>query len=397
MIVKRKFNGHYVGPRALFDPKYIPPELLYRRKDETNLYSLLDDSLSDNFCLNILYQGIQGIGKKVIINKVMNDLADHNSEKQKIQKISVDCNEKSTEELMVSLLVEASKYSNVQLDPNSIINSTYPQLWNVFKLMSKKIDDNLVLILNNTENLKPKLFKKFLHFGKESKITLISTINKVLRPSSLELLNEFDMKKKLNYFTYKELLQIFKQRVSLTFPHEIDSEMLEFITDLIFEHFVPVPGKGINILRETYPTLKNQHSLEHFELLDVCQNQFDTFQISDEFNMLSYISEKDLLIILFLDNLSNHFIINSNFYVTANELKQLYDISCESLGYDKIQSSFMKTISMLLRIGILSGSKKNSQKKENRKPPRNIEFDSYFMVINPNQLKAMVDAIFSKF
>jgi len=397
MIVKRNFNGHFVGPKALFDPKFIPPEILHRKKDETNLYSLLNDSLSDDFCLNILYQGIQGIGKKVIVNKVLNDLSGENNIEQQIQKISIDCKEKSMEELMVSLLVEMSKFSQVQLDPNSILNSTNSQLWSVFKLLSKKINNKIVLILNNTENLKAKTFKKFLHLGKESKITLISTINKVLRPSSLELLSEFDMKKRLNYFNYKELLNIFKQRVSLTFPHEIDSEMLEFITDLIFEHFVPVPGKGIDILRELYPTLKEQRTLEHNELLDVCQNQFDTFQVSDEFNMLSYISEKDLLIILFLDNLSNHFINSSNFYISSNELKELYEISCESLDYEKVQSSFMKIVNMLLRIGILSGSKKSLQNKENRNSHRNIEFDSYFMVINPNQLKAMVDAIFTKY
>ena len=397
MIVKRNFNGHFVGPKALFDPRYIPPEILHRKKDEKNLFSLLKDSLADDFCLNILYQGIQGIGKKVIVNKVLNDLSGENNIAQQIQKVSIDCNEKTIEELMGSLLVETSKLSQVQLDPNSILNSTNSQLWSVFKLLSRKLNNKFVLILNNTENLKPDVFKKFLHFGKESKISMISTINKILKPSSFELLSEFDMKKRLNYFTYKELLNIFKQRVTLTFPHEIDSEMLEFITDLIFEHFVPVPGKGIDILREVYPVLKDQYQLEHHELLDVCQNQFDTFQVTDEFNMLSYISEKDILIILFLDNLSNHFIKSSKFYITSNELKELYDISCESLEYVKTQASFKKTIDMLLRIGILSESKKNNQKKETNLSHRNIDFASYFLVINPNQLKAMVDAIFTKF
>jgi len=395
MVVKHKLNGHFVGSRALFDPKYVPPEILHREKEERGLLSLLDDSISDNFSLNILYQGIEGIGKKAIINKVLKDLSLNNEAENHIYKISIDCKEKTIDELLVSLLVESNKYSNIQLDPNSLINSTTSQLWSIFKLMNKKIQNKLFIIFNNSESLKLKTFKKFLHFGKESKITLISTINKVLNPSSLELSSEFDMKKKLNYFSYKELLNIFKQRASLSFPHKIDSEIIEFITDLIFEHFVPIPGKGIEILRELYPTLKNQHTAGHSELVRVFQEQFDTFQISDEFNMLSYISELDILVLLFLDNLSDYFINNSKFYISRNNLKELYEISCESLEYEKLPKEFIKLTNIFERIGLLSGSKNNILKENPSKAHNSLELDRYFMAINPNHLKAMVDALFN--
>ena len=49
-----KLNYSYIGPRAVFDPNYIPPQILHRSKEEHALYSILNDSLSDNFCLNIL-------------------------------------------------------------------------------------------------------------------------------------------------------------------------------------------------------------------------------------------------------------------------------------------------------------------------------------------------------
>ena len=54
MIVNPNVNENYIGPKALFDPNYIPPSLLFRKKEEQSLYAILNDSISDNFYLNIL-------------------------------------------------------------------------------------------------------------------------------------------------------------------------------------------------------------------------------------------------------------------------------------------------------------------------------------------------------
>jgi len=397
MIGRLKPNYSYIGPRAVFDPNYIPPQILYRSKEEHTLYSILNDSLSDNFCLNILYQGIQGIGKKVIINKVINDLVDKNNEIRKFHEISINCREKNVEEIIISLLTEINGFRNINLDYKYILNSNTSDLWNLFKLTCKKVDVNLILIFNNIELLEPEIFKKFLQYGKETKINLISTVNKILRPSTLELLNYFDLKKKLNYFTYNELYEILKQRVSLTFFHEIDKELIEYITDLIFEHYVPVPGKGIDILKEIYPFLCDKKKYKNHEILDAVQNQFDSIQISDEFSILTFISEEDLLTVLFLDNISNYFLRNSNYYITSKELLEIYYISCEAIDYEKNCEVFKSLIKMLESIGILSVSKRYRQDKHKFIPKDFRNDNYYFLVINPKRLKAIIDAVFNNF
>ncbi|MHA1294510.1 MAG: hypothetical protein ACTSQJ_17865, partial [Promethearchaeota archaeon] len=252
MISKSNFYNKYIGPKAIFDPNYIPPQILHRKKEENSLFSILKDSLSDNFCLNIIYQGIEGIGKKVIINKVLRDIKFKFRHDLDLLEIIVDCKEKNTEELILSLICELNKRLKTPIDLNSIIGQNISNLWNLFKLASNKINNNYILILKNTGYLKPNMFKKLLHHGKESNITILSTINKILRASTLDLLYESDLKKKLDYYSYNELYSILKQRSILAFPHEIEKELIEFITDLIFEHFVPVPGKGINIYRDIY-------------------------------------------------------------------------------------------------------------------------------------------------
>jgi len=244
--------------------------------------------------------------------------------------------------------------------------------------------------------LEPEIFKKFLQYGKDTSVSFLATVNQALKPSTLDLISEFDLKKKLNYFSYKELFDILKQRVSLTFLCEVDKELVEFITDLIFEHYVPVPGKGIEILREIYPILNQQVSLNNLEISEILRNQFDSLQATDEFSMLSYISEAELLTIIFLDNLSNHFSKNSNLYITIKELKELYFVSCESIDYEKDMEEFKNLITTLRNIGILNASKKNNLNNYRNFSDNILNYNFYFMVINPRQLKSILDAIFNK-
>ncbi|MFX0080181.1 MAG: hypothetical protein ACFE94_00350 [Candidatus Hodarchaeota archaeon] len=397
MTFKLDISQNFVGPKALFDPNYIPPQLLYRKKEQNSLISILRDSISDEFNLNILYQGINGIGKKAIVNKVINDLSLQNEDNIDIHKIYIDCKEKNFEELIFSILTELLNMHKFNINYDSLLNSNLSHLWNVFKLLCRKIDNNLFFVFTNVEYLKPEIFKKFLHIGKEINITSIYTINKILRPITIDLLSEFDLKKKLNYFTYKELYSILKQRTLLTISHTVDEELIKYITDLVCEQYVPVPGKGIEILRDLYPILKNKQIIKNCELIELCQTHFDQMQIHDEFSILNYISEEDFLTIIFLDNLSNYFISKINYYVSLKELEELYYISCESLEYEKNVNEFQNLIKELLNIGILRLSKKALRIKKPHFLDNTTNTDSYFMVISPNQLKAIIDTLFDNY
>ncbi len=397
MIAKSNINKNYVGPKALFDPNYIPPNLLHRQKEENSLFSILNDSISDEFNLNILYQGINGIGKKVIVNKVLNDILNQNKDSIKINKISIDCKEKNPEELIFLLLNEINGLSNFNLDFRLLLNSEVLHLWNTFKFICNRTDSHLFFLFNNVEYLEPELFNKFLQFGKESNITLISTVNKIIQPGTMDLFSEFDLKKKLDFYNYQELYSILKQRVQLSFSHEIDRNLIRYITDLICEQYVPVPGKGIEIIRDLYPILKNKNNTDNFEVLDICQNEFDSMQISDEFNMINYLSEEDILTVIFLDNFSNYFTRKNRYYISFKELHELYEISCETLEYEKGFNEFRKMIEEFLNIGIIKPSKRIFHNKNTDESFSGVNYDSFFILMNPKQIKVIIDAIFNQY
>ncbi len=395
MITQTKVNEYYIGPKAIFDQNFIPPKVLYREKETKSLYSLLKDTFSDGFSLNILYQGIQGIGKKVIINKVIKDLYEFNYESSQIHKITINCSEKSVEEIMISLLSEINSFQNVNFAYKTILNSKISDLWNLFKLKCKKFQGNLIFIFNNIEDIKPELFRKFLQYGKETNINFISTINKVIKPTTLDLLAEFDLKKKLNYFSYKELFDILSQRARLTFSHQIDRNLIEFITDLIFEQYVPVPGKGMDVLKGLYSVLNQSTKRDNKEIISIVQNQFDASHLIDEFNILSFFSEADLLNIIVLDNLSNFFLSSNNYYITLDDLIDIYEISCESVGYEKSTEEFSNIITTLTNIGILNKSQKSLSGINQYSSKYPIDSNNFFITINPTQLKAIADSIFN--
>jgi hypothetical protein len=397
MTFKLDLDTNFVGPKALFDPNYIPPHLLYRKKELNSLVSILNDSISDKFSLNILYQGINGIGKRAIANKVINDLSHQNNGDRDIHKICIDCKEKDFEELIFTILPDLLNLSKFKINYDSLLNSNLSHLWNVFKLLCKRIDHKLFFIFTNVEYLTPEIFKKFLQVGKETNITSIYTINKILRPVTINLLPEFDLKKKLNYFNYKELYSILKQRILLTFSHEVDGEIIKYISDLVCEQYVPVPGKGIEILRDLYPLLKNKQKIMNCDLIELCQNNFDQMQIHDEFSMLNYISDEDFLNIIFLDNLSSHFINKMNYYISLKELEELYYVSCESLEYEKSINEFRSLIKDLLNIGIIRPSRKTPRGKKSQLLDNLENCSFYFMVISPNQLKAILDTFFDNY
>ncbi|MFX1573075.1 MAG: hypothetical protein ACFFB0_10025 [Promethearchaeota archaeon] len=385
MTINLKSEHIYIGPKALFDPYYVPPLLLHRKKEQELLYSLLMDSISDEFCVNILYQGIDGVGKKAVVNKVVNDILLQNEEYMKICKICIDCKEKNFEEMIFSLISDLLFFSNREFSIDSILNSNRSHIWNIFKLLCQKSNYRFIFIFNNVEYLKSELCKKFLHFGKEENISIISTVNKMLRPNTIDILKEFDFKNKLNFFTYNELYSILKQRVMLTFSHHLDDDLIKYITDLVCEQYVPVPGKGIEILRDLYPILKGKKNYKTFEVMENCQSHFDQSHIFDEFNMLNYISEEDLLNIIFLDNLSNFFTNTMDYYISVDQLQELFNISCESLDYKKDLTEFRTITKGLLNIGILKLSKQDPYSKN----------DFYYMLISPHQLKAIIDTVFN--
>lgn len=379
----------YFGPKAIFDPYFIPPELLHRKSEEEMLSTILKDSFLDNFGANILIKGIKGVGKTVLINKAISDLKIKSKDNGKdILKLFVNCEGKNLEEIIISLILNLEKTEEMKLDINFLVNLTIPRLWNILKLACKKCNTFKFLVFHNIEEIEPKIFKKFLRFGKEMKISIISTINKISINPELNFLSEFDVKKRIDLYNPSQLSDIIKQRFALTYPFNIDDSLSNLIVDLVAEYDYLRPGKCIELMREIYPIIKKKNgSITSDHLREQCLLQFDSFSL-DEFEIISYLTEADILIDIFLDNLANYFSNEYNYYIDLVKLKELYEISCETLEFEKKSSEFNRILQKLLDLEILKES------KFVRKYPNNIRF--FYSIMQTSQLKTMIDVIFGE-
>ncbi|MHA1582904.1 MAG: hypothetical protein ACTSYM_10500 [Candidatus Baldrarchaeia archaeon] len=54
-----------VGPAAIFDPLFIPPELLHRERELKVAENFVENGISSQYPLHIVVSGIRGIGKTV--------------------------------------------------------------------------------------------------------------------------------------------------------------------------------------------------------------------------------------------------------------------------------------------------------------------------------------------
>lgn len=378
----------YIGPKALFDPYFIPPELLHRKSEEEMLSSILQDSFLDDFGANILVKGIKGVGKTVLINKAISNLKikseDHGKQ---VLNLFVNCEGKNLEEIIISLILKLEKTKNIRLDINNLLNLTIPRLWNILKLACKNYVHFKFLVFHNIEGIEPKIFKKFLRFGKEMKISIISTINKISINPELNILSEFDVKKRIDLYSPSQLFDIIKQRFALTYPFNINDSLSNFMVDLVAEYDYLRPGKCMELMREIYPIIKKNRNITSDHLREQCLLQFDSFSL-DELGIISYLTEADILIDVFLDNLSNYFSNGYNYYISLIKLREIYEISCETLEFEKNLTEFNQILQILLDLEILKES------KFIREYHNNIKF--FYSIMQTSQLKTMIDVLFGK-
>ena len=143
----------------------------------------------------------------------------------------------------------------------------------------------------------------------------------------------------------------------------------------------------MELMREIYPIIKKNKNITPDHLREQCLFQFDSFSL-DEFGIISYISEADILIDIFLDNLSNYFSNGLNYYIDLPKLKLLYDVSCETLEFERNLIEFNQILQKLLDLEILKESKFIQEY------PDNARF--FYSIMQTSQLKTMVDVIFGK-
>ncbi len=189
MSTKSGFHQNYVGPRALFDPFYLPSELIGLKKEQSSLQSILKDAIQDQYPVMLSLYGLRGIGKTTLTRKSIAALESSNSNKsQHIDMHYVNCEEKDSNQIVFSLINGLSRSQNYELEPSSILNATPGNQINLLNhLISKSSysDDSLLFFLDSIEYTQPQLINKLMDVCSSQSCFLVTSFN--LLKSSLYL------------------------------------------------------------------------------------------------------------------------------------------------------------------------------------------------------------------
>ncbi len=361
-------------PRALFDPHYIPPKLLHRKKELKILGNLFRDSLNpdEQFNLNVYLYGIPGIGKTVLTKYLLNLLkADL---EQKFISLYLDLAVKSPSENL-RLLVEI--YAHSHSTKFTYIKSM-TKLWSYFHYLRNKTNLPLLLILENIDPLNQQLYEKIVRFSRPLKLCTIATsqIPLSLYTQNSKWLVEQLEPLKLEMYSPSALLDILSQRINLAFPIELDYSLSKYIVDIVTQFDQFRPSTCINILKSIYQHLLSGKDINPTLIRDESVHLLE-FPYPDDLNCLIEFdnSSIDLFYLPLLEKIAIYFLNAERIYIDQAELFRLYKITCDELLLPYNPEKFHQFFNHLLSEGFLYPSQFKSENK-----------NAYYMLLDPKRL-----------
>jgi len=411
MSTKSVSRKTYVGPRALFDPYYLPPNLIGLKKEQNSMQSILKDAIQDHYPIVLSLYGLRGIGKTTLTRKAIATLEKSKTKiNQHINMHYVNCEEKDSSQIVFSMINGLSRSLNYDLEPNSILNATHGSQINLLThLISKstngttsicppKQEKSLLFFLDSIEYIQPQVINKLMDVCISQSCFMVTSFNVLKSSPYLSEFRKPDVQIQLDTYSPRSLEKICKNRCDAAFKHTVDNTMIRYLTDLVNEYDFCVPESCLRVLRELYPLIDGNSYVDPGQIQDACRYHFKNYSI-DEISIAEFISETDIVDRLALDEISSFFRSQTRFYITYTELVDLYKVACESLEYNFKQSNFSNFIRGLQRVGLMQTSNFTHQNGQHPQPlsssfPNENLNQYYFLTISPQMLNEILDVAF---
>ncbi len=393
-------NG-YVGSRALFDPYFVPNELIGLEKEQKRMKSILNDAIEDQYPITLSLYGLRGVGKTTLTRKTFSELQSNNSNVQNnFHSCYVNCCEKDLVQIVFSLIDNLSSSVKYELPPESILNASLGSQINLLshlitKFHTQNDENSIIFFLDSIEYTQPTLINKIMDVCSSQSCFLVTSFNLLKNSPYLMEFKKPDMQIQLNTYNPSILEQICLDRCRLAFKQSIDPTMIQYITDMASEFDYRVPESCLRVLRELYPLIENESYIDPDQIQDVCRYQFKGYSI-DEISVAEFISETEIIDRLFLDEINSFFQSQSRYYVSFIELLTMYKIACEGLEFPFSEMRFRAFLDRTQKIGLLQASNFN---KHAKKPQNSQYLEGYlfFLSLSPHLFSEILDVSFGQF
>ncbi|MEX2727021.1 MAG: hypothetical protein Q6353_007200 [Candidatus Sigynarchaeum springense] len=371
------------GYRALFDPHYVPPLLVGRTKEAGFLKGFLADSVAlklashipDTSGMAVMMNGLKGVGKATLVRKVVNELQEAHvgTSPIRLQNIDINCIEKDEAQLLGDLLAKLD--IDLGLPAGSPVDVA--GTWNAILAILRKraATTAYTVFFNNVECVPLRFFNKLAWNLKHQGMNLLMATS--MRHNNYFIEN-LDLSMDLDVYKIGDLNEIVEQRARIAFPG-MDPRVGQFITDSVVAFDSARPGPCINVMKYLYPHVVegNADSISLGLIQDSVKNALPEISYN-ELELAEFFADASIQKIIFLDNIIGHVEASGQFYISRGKLKEVYDMTCESLDMEPIVNEFNTFMAELMACNILL--------KSNHQP------GSFFTMIPLQLIKGYIDA-----
>lgn len=332
---------------ALFDPGYLPSQLLHRDEELNTLSKLLPSSdLAP--AMNILVHGSFGIGRTTLVRFFGLHKLDG------CRQPLVTFRMKSASEIVsdtLSALLGSPAPSNA-----------LPELWSCLKRILRKAEAPIVFILDDIDRDSVETYGKYLAICKELGIPSMSTAPRYfqrLLPAATA--QHLDYSLELQPYSDHQLLDIVADRVRAAFSVPLHPSEVEFVADLICLLDYQRPATAIELLRLLHPVVDKNRSPTADQIRQTCLSS-GTLHYDFWSDHLAGVTNLDAAGVMLLQAAGEYFLSNSGqLYVSKPCLSSQYQQVCERTGLTPSSGQFSCALDELLFQDLLLRSRYNPE------------------------------------
>jgi cell division control protein 6 len=348
----------YRSPRGLFDPYYVPNNLLHRDRELDSINGVYRDSFEDQYGVNCLVHGISGVGMTVFSRFFLTKLVPKQFDAYTVY---VDAKHKETLEIVSELNDKIHKVVNRPFT----VAFDLDILWMQLRRTASNADKRAVFVIDNIDESNEEIFAKLARLSKEIKASTIGVLNShdyrlLTKLPATKMAYDFEVP--LDTYTQSQLYDIVRLRVEDTFPLGLTEEVIRYITDIVCEFDASKPRTSIEALKALWPLAQKGQEIDSDVVRLATSNITSFIQDQDYLDIVDTISMNDFMTILVLEALSEHLMrYKTETYIDRQTLNELIMIKCEELGIKYAPRDIEKSLQTLIFQSIIfeSGYSRN--------------------------------------
>ncbi len=317
------------SPRGLFDPYYVPDNLLHRDREIKRINGFYSDSYEDQYGINCLVHGITGVGMTVFSRYFLTRLV---PSKFDALTVYVDAEHKDTLEIVSELNDKIHRKANRSIT----VAFDLDVLWMQFKRTASKVDKRAVFVIDNIDKTNEDIYSKVAQLSKEIKASTIGVLNshdyRMLTKSPATSM-AYDLEIPLDTYTQSQLYDIVRMRVEDTFPLTLTDEVIRYLTDIVCEFDASRPKTSIEALKTLWPLSKQGKEIDSDVVRAATSKIAEYAYDQDYLDVVETVSMNDYMTLLVLEALAEHLVhYKQETYIDRQTLDENVAIKCEEMG-----------------------------------------------------------------